>query len=278
MTVSAPGCCRSVLIRNDDTTYRRGLEHYQRTRRRIAAALAPEDDEAMFLQAESLFRYRFSPPPRSFGSYVAEAGAAVADLPVLEALAGSLDLYGVRLRSYDGAIQLWETLLDRDPGTPLRPLTLYRLGWAYRNSIVSGLPRTSDAAFDELVKQHAGTPEASLATEAKKVKWKSQSSATAWSLVPGLGQIYVGEYANGAVRLAIALAATSMVVVPAVMAYEQNSDLSWSKDWPLIVIAAAGATILTLDYSSSYQDAMRATLEYNERGEADFEAAHPEAP
>ena len=49
-------------------------------------------------------------------------------------------------------------------------------------------------------------------------------------------------------------------------------------DWPLLVTGIAGAIILATDYSSSYQDALRAVLEYNERSEAAFENSHPAAP
>ncbi len=169
-------------------------------------------------------------------------------------------------------------MLTLDPSTPLRPLTLYRLGWAYRNSIASDLPKTSEIAFDELTSKFEDSPLAPLAAEAKKVKWKSQGSATAWSIAPGLGQIYVGEYGNGALRLTIALAAVAMIVVPSVIAYERRNDLSWDHDWPLILTGVAGVTVLTSDYSSSYQDAQRAVLEFNERQESEFEDRHQTAP
>lgn len=272
------GCGYSVLIRGDDTAYRRAIEHYKRTRQLVAETLSPDDDQAMFLQAEGLYRYRFARPGRSVKSYVAQTVASTIDLPVLDSLAGALDLYSLRLRSYDGAVQLWETLLALSPSTPLRPFALYRLGWAYRNSLASGLPGSSDEAFDELIAKHAGTALAQLAAEAKQVPWKSQGSATAWSIVPGLGQIYAGEVGNGTVRLAIALAATAMVVVPSVIAYERRNDLSWSRDWPLLVTGIGGAIVLTSDYSSSYQDALRAVVEHNERREAEFEDRHAAAP
>lgn len=278
VSLAPTGCGHSVLIRNDDLAYRHALERFQRTRQLITASLAPDDDQAMFLQAEGLFRYRFAPPGRGFASYVAQTAASAIDLPVLDSLAGALDLYSLRLKTYDGAIQLWETLLARNPATPLRPLALYRLGWAYRSSLASGLPGSSELAFDEILAKHAQSPLAPLAQDARHVAWKSPATATAWSLIPGLGQIYAGELRNGAVRLALALAATGMIVVPSVLAYERRNDLTWAHDWPLVVTGVAGAIILTTDYSSSYQDALRATLEYNERREAEFEERHPDAP
>jgi hypothetical protein len=63
-----------------------------------------------------------------------------------------------------------------------------------------------------------------------------------------------------------------------VIAYQRSGDLSWNKDWPLLVTGIAGATVLAIDYTNSYQAALRAVLEHNEQVEADFEAAHPDAP
>jgi len=255
------GCGRSVLIHRDDVTYRRAIDHLVATRRLVTASLAPDEDQTIFMQAEGLFRYRFARTPRSVGSYVAAISASIIDLPVLDSLAGSLDLDTLRLRASDGAVQLWESLVARNPSTPLRPLTLYRLGWAYRESIASGFPGSSDLAFDEIASKYRDSPYAPFAAEARSVAWKSQGSATAWSIVP-----------------TIALAAVAMIVVPSALAYERRNDLSWHNDWPLILTGIAGVTILTSDYSSSYQDAQRAVLEFNERHEAAFEDGHPTAP
>jgi hypothetical protein len=276
--VVAAGCSRSVLIPRSDATYRHALERYRHTRELVAQSAAPDDDQAMFMQAEALYRYRFAAPPRSSGSYLAQVGAAVIDLPALQSLAGSLDLYALRLKSYDGAVQVWETLLAMSPQTPLRPLALYRLGWAYRNAMASGFPSSSEHAFDELVASYPASPLAPVAREARDTDWKSPGTATALSIVPGLGQIYAREYGNGTIRLGVALAATAAVVVPAVVAYERRSDLSWSRDWPLLVTGLAGVIVLTIDYSSSYDDALRAVMELNERREDEFEARHPGAP
>lgn len=271
-------CSQSALIRSDDIAYRRSLERLQHTRQLVAASQAPDDEQAMFLQAEGLFRYRFASPGRSAGSYVAQTMAAAVDFPVLDSLAGDLDLYSLRLRSSAGAVQLWETLLARSPSTPLRPLALYRLGWAYRNAMASGLPGGSDAAFDALIAAQPRSPLTALAADARRTPWRSMGRATALSILPGMGQIYAGETRNGAIRLAIAVVASGMVLVPSVIAFQRRDDLSWGRDWPLLVTGLAGAIILTTDYSSSYQDAMRAVLEYNERSEAAFETAHPDAP
>jgi hypothetical protein len=272
------GCAQSVLIRDDDATYRRALERYRRTRQLVSESLAPDDDQAIFMQAEALYRYRFNAPGHTATSMLAEGAAALLDFPILDSVAGSLDLYGLRLRTYDGAVQLWETLVKRAPQTPLEPLTLYRLGWAYRNTQASGFTRSSDAAFDAIGKLHPDSKLVPLAEAAKQVKWKSLRKATAWSIVPGLGQMYVGRYGSGTLRLGIALAAAAAVVAPAVIAYERRSDLTWNRDWPLLISGFIGAGVLAIDYSRSYDDALRSAIELNERREAEFEAAHPDAP
>src|SRR4029079_18775743 len=92
---------------------------------------------------------RFQAPPRNAASTVAVVAAAITDLPAFQALAGSLDLIDLRLRGADGATHLWETLLVRDPNTALKPLALYRLGWAYRNAGASGLARAAGGAAVE---------------------------------------------------------------------------------------------------------------------------------
>lgn len=270
------GCSGSVLIPRGDDTYRRAILHYQRTRQLVASSFAPDDDQAMFMQAEALYRYRFA-PHRSAGAIFAELAASATDLPMFEAFSGSLDLFALRLKTNDGAIQIWESLLDRQPSSPLKALALYRLGWAYRNHTVTGFVGSTDVVFDALAKQFPGSEVAQLGIAAKQTPHKSPSAATAWSIIPGAGQIYVGETRNGLVRLAIAAAAAAAVIAPSVIAY-QRSDLSLDNDWPLLLTAIAGATVLTVDYTNSYQDALRGVLEYNERSERAFEDDHPDAP
>ena len=250
-----------------------------RTAERIEQEHPPPEEKWLFLQAESLYRYRFAPPARGPWGYLAEATAALMDFPALQALAGSLDLADLRLRSYDGAVHLWESLLEQHPRTSLRPLVLYRLGWAYRSRGVTGLPRGSgDEAFDLLTREQPGSPLAGWAQEAKRTAWKSKSTATGLSLLPGLGQLYVGERMSGSIRLGIALAAIAMVVTPAVLAYRRRSDLRWRDDWPLLATGVGGLVVLSVDYTRAYQDALRSVVLYNERAEEEFERRHPEAP
>ena len=269
-------CSSSVLIARDDHMYQTAIAHYRRTRELVRATLAPEDEQAMFMQAEGLFRYRFLPPPRSKASFAAQIAASAIDLPVLESVSGAFDLQALRLKTYDGAVQIWESLLADVPATPLRDLALYRLGWAYRNTQVSGFKRESQDAFAELSK--SDSPLAGLAGAARATPYKSTGVATAWSIIPGAGQIYTGAYASGIARMAVAAAATAMIIVPSVVAYERRSSLSWHNDWPLLVTGIVGATILTIDYSTSYDDALRRVIERNEQIEAAFESGHPDAP
>jgi hypothetical protein len=272
------GCSSSVLIRADDVTFDRATRRMESTAARVEALNATPTERALFLQAEAFYRYRFTPPPRSTFSYVAEIAAATTDFPAFQSLAGSLDLLDLRLRANDAAVQLWETLLFHHPATPLRPLALYRLGWAYRCTGASGLPRLSgDEAFAALVDAAPGTPLAALARDARRVPWKSKGSAAAWSVVPGLGQLYVGEKLSGAVRLTVALSALAAIAIPAYVGY-RRSNLTWQRDWPLLATGVGGLIVLSIDYTSSYEDAMRGVVQFNEGAEAAFEDAHPDAP
>jgi hypothetical protein len=279
LLASTGACASSVLVRHDDAVFQVAQARLARTGNAVVHDDLPAEEKWLFLQAESLYQYRFSPPPRGTVTYLAQAVAAAADFPVLQAYAGSLDLLDLRLRAYDGAAHLWETLLDRYPRTRLRPLTLYRLGWTYRSLGASGFPRDSgDEAFDLLVKEQPGSPLAALAREARATRWKSKDTATAWSIVPGLGQVYVGERWSGVVRLAVALAAAAMVIAPGVVAYQRRSDLSWRRDWPLLATGVGGLIVLSIDYTFSYEDALRGAVEYNERTESEFLRRHPEGP
>jgi hypothetical protein len=275
-------CSSSALVRRDDATYARGLAHLEQSTTLIEASGAPPAERAMFLQAESLYRYRFELGPRGVGNYLVQSLAVASEFAPLQALAASAGLFGLRLRVYDGAVQIWESLLDRHPDTALRPLTLYRLGWAYRSIGASGFPRDEGTeAFDELVARYPSSPLAPLALAAKATPWKSQDSAIAWSVVPGLGQFYAGERLNGAARLGAALACAAMIVVPSVLLYRRVDDrdkLVFAKDWPYVVTPFVGIILLNVVYTTAYQDAIRAAVDFNERAEASFESRHPEAP
>ena len=275
----ALACSSSIVIRADDPMFARAQAQLARTKATVATSGASEAEQVTFLQAESFYRYRFTFPARSLGTQLAQMGAVVVELPALQSLAGSLDLMDLRLRSYDAAVQLWETLLSQYPTSPLRPLALYRLGWAYRSAGVGGLPRESgDEAFALLARDHPASPLAPLSRAAQATAWKSKGTATGLSIIPGLGQMYVGEHLNGSVRLAIALAAAAMIVVPTVVAYQRRDDLTWSGDWPLLAIGLGGLIILNIDYTTAYQDALRGVVQFNERAEAQFENEHPDAP
>jgi hypothetical protein len=79
-------------------------------------------------------------------------------------------------------------------------------------------------------------------------------------------------------RASVALAAAAMIITPVVIAYQRSDQLSWSHDWPLLAISLSGLFVLNIDYTTSYQDALRGVVQYNERQEEAFERAHPNAP
>lgn len=273
-------CSSSVLIRREDSSFQNAQQRLARTAEAVETTKAPAGERLLFLQAEALYRYRFEPPPRTAGSYVAQAAAVTFDFPALQALAGSLDLIDLRLKTYDGAVHLWETLLTHAPRTVLRPLALYRLGWAYRSSGATGFPRQSgDDAFDALIAESPTSPLASLAREARAVVvWKSKDAATGYSILPGLGQMYVSEHLSGAIRMAVAVAAVALIAVPAYIGYRRREDLAWHRDWPLLATGLGGVVLLSIDYTTAYQDALRGVIEWNERAEAEFEQRNPESP
>jgi hypothetical protein len=280
-TLFTLGCSGSVLIRPGDQTFARSRARYHRTQK-LVAAQAPDAPEApLFMQAEAMYRYRFDPPARSFGNYLAQTLAVATEFAPLQALAASAGMFELRLRTYDGAVQLWETMLAMHPDTRLEPLTLYRLGWAYRSVATDGFPRDDgDEAWDQLIAKYPTSPLADTAKQARAVAWKSQDMALALSIVPGAGQMYSGEYTNGAVRLAAALACAALIVTPLYLAYHEyeRGDLDWPDDWPYIAIPFGGIILLNVVYTTAYQDALRAAVEWNERAEAAFDHAHPEAP
>ena len=273
------GCGASVVIRADDPVFARAQTRLTRTVARIEAARAPADQTALMLQAESLYRYRFAPPPRGFVSYAAEFAASAIEIPALQSLSGALDIHELRLRAPDGAVQLWESYLARYPGGELRPLALYRLGWAYRSTGAAGLPRKSgDEAFAQLQRESPASPLAVLAASTQGLAWKSKDAASAWSAVPGLGQMYVGRTAAGTGYLLVGAAAAAMIITPLVVGYQRRHDLSWSDDWPLLALGIGGLLVLSLDYTAAYQDAIARVVDWNERIENAFEDAHPDAP
>src|SRR5690349_3415125 len=120
----AAGCSGSMLIGNQDPTFARAQARLERTASAMDEARPSAGERALFVQAESFYRYRFDPPPRGAAATLAAAAAAVTDFPAFQSLAGSLDLLDLRLRAPDAAVQLWETLLARYPQSSLRPLTL----------------------------------------------------------------------------------------------------------------------------------------------------------
>jgi hypothetical protein len=274
--VSALSGCAPIspLIPANDPAFVQSLSKLERTAQTVNGLGATADERAMFLQAESFYRYRFVPPPKNASSYLMQAAAAITDFPVFQSLAGSRELLDLRYRSTDSAVQLWESLLAQHPDTALKSLTLYRLGWAYRSIGVSGMPRDSaNAPFDELIATEPMSSLASLAQRARVVPWKSKDAATLRSLVPGLGQLYVGDRGSGWVRMGVAAASLAAIVVSADA--ERHGDRG---TWATRAGGLAGLIVLSFDYASSYEDAVHGVVRWNERAEARFEADNPEAP
>ena len=258
----------------------RAIERFEHSKQVVEAEGAPPEETALFEIGDAFYRCRFDLPPRSLSSYGAQVAAAALDFPVLQSVSASFDLLDLQLKLYDGAVQSWETLLQHYPQTKLRPLTLYRLGWAYRNVVSTNFPRKKpNEAFDLLIKDYPASPLAELAKKAKIIPWKSHDTATNLSIVPGLGQMYTGEYLNGSIRLGIGLGAGAMILVPVFIAADRGQeDLQWNRDWPLLLTGLGGLILISVDYSLAYTDALRAVTEYNEKRQAQFERNHPEAP
>jgi hypothetical protein len=279
IAVFLSACSTSALIQKNDPAFSEAQQRLVRTAKIVDELKAPSAERTLFLQAESFYRYRYEPPSRGAESYFAEAAAAITDFPGFQSLAGSFDLLDLRYRAPDSAVQLWESLLTHYPQTSLKPFALYRLGWAYRSAGAKGLPRQSpDLAFDELIKNQPASTLATLAQEAKTVPWKSKETATARSLIPGLGQMYVGETHSGLIRLGVAIAALAAIMVPIYTAAHRGDALTWNNDWPLLATGLGGLIVLSFDYTSSYEDAMHGVVKWNESAEAEFNRTHPMAP
>jgi hypothetical protein len=279
LLVAVSSCAsHSLLIKSDDATFQEAQKRLEHTSAQVDASTASKNEKSFFMQAEAINQYRFDFKSRGGMAFFAEAAAAITDFPAFQSLAGSFDLMDLRVRAADASVQLWETFLLRYPKTPLRSLTLYHLGWAYRSTSASGLPReSSDDAFDALIHDEPNSDLAKFSIQAKATPWKSKDSAATRSLLPGLGQLYVGETESGIIRLAVAALAATAIAIPAYVAYRRD-NLSWSHDWPLLALGVGGLVVLSFDYTSSYEDAMRGVVQYNERIENDFNRTHPNAP
>ena len=272
------GCAPSSLIPKGQPAFERAQARLKRSLDRIKNVQASDQERALFAQAEAFHDFRFGFPPQGWLAYLAQTVAAATDFPGFQSLAGSLDMLELRLQAENGAVLLWETLLEQHPQTGLAPLALYRLGWAYRSASAYGLPRDAELAFAGLLKDFPDSEPAAFARLAQEVPAKSKSWAAGLSLIPGAGQAYTGQWGGGAIRFGVAAAALAMIVAPSVEAYRRQEDLNWNRDWPLLLTGMAGLVFLSVDYTQAYQGAMRGVVEYNEAREDEFEAAHPGAP
>jgi hypothetical protein len=266
------GCAPSALIRPDDPVFNGSSKDYLASVQKFGGAAATRDD-ALFLQAEGFYRYRYSFSPPNSRTLAAEIAVATTDFAPLGFWAASLEMGQFRMQAYDGAIQLYETLLQRFPESPRKPLVLYRLGWAYRNVSMDGFPRDPEAPFEEILKENHGDPLAELAGAALAVPYKTQSKASAWSILPGAGQMYTGRWGDGTFRLGLAAGWTALALIPpALMIRDRRFD------WLETALSLGGIIGLEVTYTTAYEDAKRDAVEFNEAQESEFMRAHPAAP
>lgn len=255
----------------DDAKFTAAEQHLADSVNRLAAPTTLAPDEVLFLQAESFYFYRTELRGPGAGSYLAQAAAAFTDFAALNVLAASQGPLELRLRAYDGAARLYSTLSTRYPESALRPMALYRLGWACRSA--SDESCGSDESFQALWRAYPGSALAERAREAARVPSKSLGAATAWSILPGAGQLYVGEVLNGTVRLSVAAGFGALTLVPIITMVSERKF-----GWLPTALSFLGLVGLQVTYTTSYQDAQRAVLDFNERQEAAFEAAHAGPP
>ncbi len=268
------GCATTAPPLRDDRRFAEGQRRLRATAGRVAGGSELAPDEALFLQAEAFYDYRFElKRTRSPGSYLAQTVAAFTDFAPLTVLAASQGLFDLRLRAYDGAAQLFTALASDHPESRLRPLALYRLGWACRSTSSDGFPCSSPTSFGTLGRDYAGSRLAARASLAEIVPSRSLDRATLWSILPGAGQIYAGEVWNGTARLSVGAAFGALALVPIVGMVRAKRF-----GWLPTALSLAGVVGLQVTYTTSYQDAQRAVLDFNEAQEAAFEAAHPDLP
>ncbi len=273
--VAITGCASPpILIQKDDPTYLRAQRRLQRTLVLVDGMKVSPAERTMFMQAESFYRYRFEQPPRSNKTLFTEVLAAATDFPLFQSLASSFDLFNLRVRAPDAAVQIWESFLKRYPNSKLQPLVLYRLGWALRSVGVTGFKHTNpNDAFNELIHEDPKSQLAVYAHEAEKVPWRSKRVADARSLIPGLGQFYVGDDKGGAIRLAAAILGALAIAYPTYVGIK-NQNVTWAD----ATLGLGGLILLSFDYTNAYENAQWGVLKWNERAEKEFDAAHPNAP
>lgn len=122
-------------------------------------------------------------------------------------------------------------------------------------------------------RDYPDSPLAERAREAVYVPSKSLGAATAWSILPGAGQIYVAEVLNGTVRLSVAAAFSALTLVPIVTMVSERRF-----GWIPTALSFVGLVGLQVTYGTPYQDAQRAVLEFNEREESAFIGTHGSPP
>lgn len=286
MILLAWGCAPSPLIRKDDPIYRHSLSRLSSDLGMLSGFGSPDSlhgkpvmrepdplEEALFLQAEAFYHYRLEMRSPGALSMTTQALAASTDFAPLSVWAASSEINQLRMLSYNGAVQLYEDFLSRYPESPLAPLVLYRLGWAYRSISIRGFPGNPRQPLEVILNRFPQSPLAPFAKELLTIPFKTQENAAAWSIIPGAGQIYIGETANGMVRFSIAAAFASAALLPPIFMIK-NRQL----DWPGLLLSATGFIGLQVSYTFAFQDAQRGAVLFNEAKEKGFEERHPNAP
>jgi len=85
--------------------------------------------------------------------------------------------------------------------------------------------------------------------------------------------MYLGARKNGLVRLGIALLSAIAVAAPIYAAGNGRNPSSVA-----IGAGVVGLVVLSFVFTSSYENARRGVVLWNERTEAEFNRAHPSAP
>lgn len=78
--------------------------------------------------------------------------------------------------------------------------------------------------------------------------------------------------------MAIAAFASLAIIYPLYEATKRGRESTWDKDWQLLATGLGGLIVLSIDYTTSYEEAMRGVVQWNERVESEFQKNHPDIP
>jgi len=157
------------------------------------------------------------------GGYLAEGAAAAFDFPALQSIAASLDLFDLRLKANDGAIQIWETLLVRYPRTPQDSATHWSIipgaGQIYAGEAGNGLTRVGIALGGIAM---VVVPSVLAAVKASRNEHIST----------GEGLAYAGVAVGGLVVLSIDYSLAYQDALRAVMQFNEREEMKFEDRHP----------------------------------------------